>query len=116
MEHTPSTTNDEYGWGWQQPVHGAAALALFIDDLHRVLQAHSARRLTGVAPLAAAQDQVNTLLSHYVEARKAPAIFEGQSVTLKEGTDRDGVSHVIPIFSPKLKQALVTMLDRPSKA
>lgn len=113
MEKSPSTTDNDQGWGWQQPAQGPAALALFIDDLHRVLQAHSARRLTGIAPLAAAQEQINTLLSHYVERRKAPTIFEGQSVTLKEGTDRDGVSHVVPIFSPKLKQALVNMLGRP---
>jgi hypothetical protein len=113
MEHTPSTADNDQGWGWQQPAHGPAALALFIDDLHRVLQAHSARRLTGVASLTVAQEQVNTLLSHYVEQRRAPTIFDGQSVTLKEGTDRDGVSHVVPIFSPKLKQSLVTMLGRP---
>jgi len=103
----------DQGWGWQQPSHGQAALALFIDDLHRVLQAHAAQRLAGPAPLAAAQEQVDALLARYVELRKAPDIFEGQSVTLKEGTDRQGVSHTIPIFSPRLKQALVAMLDRP---
>jgi hypothetical protein len=102
------------GWGWQQACHGQAALALFIDDLHRILQAHAARRLTGVAPLSVAQKQVDTLLARYVEFRRAPEIFDGQSVTLKEGTDKDGVSHTVPIFSPALKQTLVAMLNRPS--
>jgi len=114
MQNSSSTPGDaEHGWGWQQPGHGQAALALFIDDLHRVLQAHAARRLAGAAPLSAAQEQVDALLARYVELRKAPDIFEGQSVTLKEGTDRDGVSHTVPIFSPHLKQALVAMLGRP---
>jgi len=101
-------------WGWQQPhCRGQAALALFIDDLHRVLQAHAAQQLVAAAPLAAAQEQVDALLAHYVESGKAPDIFDGQSVTLKEGIDRDGVSHTVPIFSPRLKQALVAMLGRP---
>lgn len=114
MGHNSSTPgNADHGWGWQQPGHGQAALALFIDDLHRVLQAHAARRLAGPAPLTVAQEQVDALLARYVELRKAPDIFDGQSVTLKEGTDRDGVSHTVPIFSPHLKQALVAMLGRP---
>lgn len=108
----PGGTNQD--WGWQQPSRGQAALALFIDDLHRVLQAHAAQQLAGaVAPLAAAQEQVDALLARYIELRKAPDIFDGQSVTLKVGTDRDGVSHTVPIFSPRLKQALVAMLGRP---
>ncbi|WZB70723.1 hypothetical protein WJ968_36610 [Achromobacter xylosoxidans] len=29
-------------WGWEQPgCRGPAALALFIDDLHRILQEHA---------------------------------------------------------------------------
>lgn len=110
---TPPGDADQ-DWGWQQPSRGQAALALFIDDLHRVLQAYAAQQLTGAtAPLAAAQEQVDALLARYVELRKAPDIFDGQSVTLKVGTDRDGVSHTVPIFSPHLKQALVAMLGRP---
>ncbi|GAB1578598.1 hypothetical protein [Bordetella petrii] len=110
----PPAAPADQDWGWQQPhCRGQAALALFIDDLHRVLQAHSAQRLAGPAPLAAAQEQVDALLERYVELRKAPDIFDGQSVTLKEGVDRDGVTHTVPIFSPHLKQALVAMLDRP---
>lgn len=116
MGHTSSTLDDaDHGWGWQQPVRGQAALALFIDDLHRVLQAHAARRLAGSTALTAAQDQVDALLARYIELDKAPEIFDGQSVTLKEGTDRDGVSHTVPIFSPQLKQALVAMLGRPGR-
>ncbi|MCD0505719.1 hypothetical protein [Bordetella petrii] len=117
MQNTtpPAGSGDaDQGWGWQQPnCHGQAALALFIDDLHRILQAHTAQQLAGEAPLAAAQERVDTLLARYVETRKAPDIFDGQSVTLKEGVDRDGVSHTVPIFSPRLKQALIAMLGRP---
>lgn len=113
MEHSTNPDDAAHDWGWQQPAHGQAALALFIDDLHRVLQAHAARRLTGNAPLGAAQEQVDGLLARYIALRKAPSIFEGQSVTLKEGTDRDGVTHIVPIFSPQLKQSLVAMLGKP---
>lgn len=117
MQNSSSSTGDaDHGWGWQQPAHGQSALALFIDDLHRVLQAHAARRLTGAAPLASAQEQVDSLIAHYVELRRAPEIFDGQSVTLKEGTDRDGVSHTVPIFSPHLKQSLVAMLGGQNKS
>lgn len=102
-------------WGWQQPdCRGQAALALFIDDLHRVLQAHAAQQLVAATPLAAAQDQVDALLANYIASGKAPDIFNGQTVTLKEGVDRDGVSHIVPIFSAHLKEALVAMLHRRS--
>ncbi|MBV7482451.1 hypothetical protein [Bordetella sp. BOR01] len=110
----PGSDDPGQGWGWQQPdCRGHAALALFIDDLHRVLQARTAQQLAAGAPLAATQEQVDALLAHYIESGKAPDIFDGQSVTLKEGVDRDGVTHTVPIFSPHLKQALVAMLGRP---
>lgn len=118
MQKNPSTQpTDDAGWGWQQAhAHGQAALALFIDDLHRVLQAHAAQQRVTVTPLAAAQEQVDSLLANYVASGKAPEIFDGQSVTLKEGVDREGVTHVVPIFSPHLKKSLVGMLGRPGAA
>ena len=101
------------GWGWQQPqCRGQAALALFIDDLHRILQAHAAGKLADSSTLADAQAQVNELLARYHEISAAPYIFQGQSVQLKEGIDRSGVSHTVPIFSPRLKQSLVSMLGQ----
>ncbi|HYG42589.1 MAG TPA: hypothetical protein VEA17_06680, partial [Bordetella sp.] len=92
----PGSDDPDQGWGWQQPdCRGQAALALFIDDLHRVLQARTAQQLVVGAPLAATQEQVDALLAHYIESGKAPNIFVGQSVTLKEGVDRDGVTHTV---------------------
>lgn len=119
MNHTTSPAgashdHDDPAWGWQQPhCRGQAALALFIDDLHRILQAHATNRLAAVGDLNAVQQQVDMLLAHYVGQRAAPAIFNGQTVTLKEGVDREGVSHTVPLFSPHLKQALVALLGRP---
>jgi hypothetical protein len=102
------------GWGWEQPqCRGQAALALFIDDLHRILQAHAAGKLADSSTLADAQAHVNELLARYNEIGAAPDIFSGQSVELKEGVDRSGVSHTVPIFSPRLKQSLVSMLGQP---
>lgn len=101
------------GWGWEQPqCRGQAALALFIDDLHRILQAHAAGKLADSSTLADAQEHVNELLARYNEIGAAPDIFLGQSVELKEGIDRSGVSHTVPIFSPRLKQSLVSMLGQ----
>ena len=51
-----------------------------------------------------------TLLARYNDIARAPEVFQGQSVELKEGVDRSGVSHTVPIFSPRLKQSLVSML------
>lgn len=100
-------------WGWEQPgCRGQAALALFIDDLHRILQAHAAGKLADSSSLTDAQAQVNQLLARYNEIGAAPDIFLGQSVQLKEGIDRSGVAHTVPIFSPRLKQSLVSMLGQ----
>ncbi|CAB3632607.1 hypothetical protein SB816_24530 [Achromobacter sp. SIMBA_011] len=100
-------------WGWEQPqCRGQAALALFIDDLHRILQNYTAGRLAASGSLADAQEQVDQLLARYNEIAAAPEIFLGQSVQLKEGVDRSGVSHTVPIFSARLKQSLVAMLGQ----
>ncbi len=87
-------------------------MALFIDDLHRILQTHAAGKLADSSTLADAQRDVNELLARYNEIAAAPDIFLGQSVELKEGVDRNGVSHTVPIFSPRLKQSLVSMLGQ----
>ncbi|MBO9332417.1 hypothetical protein A6B37_22845 [Achromobacter sp. HZ01] len=101
------------GWGWEQPeCRGQAALALFIDDLHRILQAHAAGKLASSGTLDDAQRDVDELLVRYNEIGAAPDIFLGQTVELKEGVDRNGVSHTVPIFSARLKQSLVSMLGQ----
>lgn len=113
-KHAPQNAGSApQGWGWEQPqCRGQAALALFIDDLHRILQAYAAGKLADSGTLADAQRNVNELLARYNEINAAPEIFLGQSVELKEGVDRNGVSHTIPIFSPRLKQSLVSMLGQ----
>ncbi|MCW0210712.1 hypothetical protein WHX56_13500 [Achromobacter veterisilvae] len=113
-KHVPqSNGSTPQGWGWEQPqCRGQAALALFIDDLHRILQAHAAGKLADSSTLADAQRDVNELVARYNEIGAAPDIFLGQSVELKEGVDRNGVSHTVPIFSPRLKQSLVSMLGQ----
>ena len=82
----------------------------FIDDLHRILQEHAAGKLASCSTLADAQSQVDALLARYNDIARAPEVFQGQSVELKEGVDRSGVSHTVPIFSPRLKQSLLSML------
>jgi hypothetical protein len=113
-KHTSQSAGSAHqGWGWEQPqCRGQAALALFIDDLHRILQAHAAGKLAESSTLADAQQNVNELLARYNEIGAAPDIFLGQSVELKEGVDRDGVSHTVPIFSARLKKSLVSMLGQ----
>ncbi|WZB75023.1 hypothetical protein WJ972_34135 [Achromobacter insuavis] len=62
-----------WAWGWEQPqCRGQAALALFIDDLHRILQNYTAGRLAASATLADAQEQVDQLLARYNEIAAAP--------------------------------------------
>ena len=69
-----------------------------IDDLHRILQEHAAGKLASCSTLADAQSQVDALLARYNDIARAPEVFQGQSVELKEGVDRSGVSHTVPIF------------------
>ena len=52
---------------------------------------------------------MDALLARYNDIARAPEVFQGQSVELKEGVDRSGVSHRA-YFSPRLKQSLVSML------
>ncbi len=107
----PDAGADNQGWGWEQPnCRGRTALSLFIDDVHRILQAHTAGKLADSSTLADAQDQIDALLDRYIEIKAAPDIFDGQSVELKEGVDRSGVLHTVPIFSPRLKQSLMSVL------
>lgn len=107
----PPDTPYEPLWGWQRPeCRGRHALELFVDDLHRILQAYAANRLASDDALERAQDQVNKLLARYAQIAGSPNVFSGQRVELKEGTDRNGVVHIVPIFSADLKQAMVQTL------
>ena len=77
---------------------GSGGAGPFIDDLHRILQEHAAGKLASCSTLADAQSQVDALLARYNDIARAPEVFQGQSVELKEGVDRSGVSHTVPIF------------------
>lgn len=106
-----SATPYEPLWGWQRPeCRGRHAVELFMDDLHRILQAYAANRLAPDNALEHAQNQVDTLLVRYDEVTGSPNAFSGQHVELKEGTDRNGVVHIVPIFSADLKKAMVQIL------
>ena len=107
----PLAAAQDKSWGWQQPdCRGRAAVEFFIDDLHRILQAHIANRLAANDQLEQTQAQVDALLNRYREIDAASNTFTDQSVTLKEGVDRNGITHIVPIFSPQLKQAMVRIL------
>ena len=98
-------------WGWEQPqCRGRNALALFVDDLHRILESHAAGRLANAGSLDQAQRQVDELLARYNGIGAAPEAFQGASIELQEAVDRSGASHTVPIFSPRLKKSLMSML------
>lgn len=101
-------------WGYERPdCRGPRALGLFIDDLDRVLEEHTAGRESSPLGLMAAQHNIDLVMQHYVRIGAHPTAFNGQTVTLKQGTDAQGQHHVVPIFSAGLKQALIAMLPKP---
>ena len=96
-------------WGWEQPGCRPAALALFIDDLHRILQEHAAGKLASCSTLADAQSQVDAaraLQRHRPRAGSVPG-------AVRRTERRRGPQRRVPhraYFSPRLKQSLVSML------
>ena len=114
--NSPPSERDPQLWGWELPqCRGQAALALFIDDLDRILQAYTTSKARSTHSLRHAQEQVDVLLSQYMKHAAAPNVFAGQSVDLREGVDHRGVSYTVPIFSPQLKQSLVSLLEQKTK-
>ena len=100
-------------WGYQRAdCRGTKALVLFLDDLHLILKRYASSGRDTPAARQAVQAQVDELLAKYIEVAQAPHIFEGQSVTLHHAIDPQGVEHVIPVFSPHLKQLLAELLRR----
>jgi hypothetical protein len=100
-------------WGWEHPqCRGPNAVPLFIDDLQRVLSGFAPGGADDAAGLAQTQTEVDMLLGKYVLMGVAPQIFGGQTVELKLGTDRTGVTHVVPIFSASLKQQFMQILGQ----
>jgi hypothetical protein len=98
-------------WGYERKdCRGANALGLFIDDLQKVLDSHTGRVNASPAALYQAQADANELLRQYVNVEAAPAVFAGQSITLKTAGDGAGALQLVPLFSATLKQALITLL------
>ena len=84
--------------GWEQPgCRGPAALAFSSTTCIA-----SCRNTRPANWLRAARWRTPsprwTLLARYNDIARAPEVFQGQSVELKEGVDRSGVSHTVPIF------------------
>ena len=101
-------------WGYERAdCRGPRALGLFIDDLDRVLAEHTAGRESSPLAVMAAQHNIDQVMQHYVRVGAHPPAFNGQTVTLRQGTDAQGQHHVVPIFSPELKQALIALLPKP---
>jgi hypothetical protein len=99
-------------WGWKQPdCKGAKAVSFFIDDLQRLLGACAPASPADTDSLARAQDEVDMLLGNYVRLGANPQVFDGQTVELKLGMDRAGVTHVVPIFSASLKRHFQQLLS-----
>jgi len=104
---------DDRDWGYHRAdCRGTKALVLFLDDLHLVLERYAASGWDTQAARQAVQALVDDLLAKYAAVAQAPHIFEGQSVTLHHALDAQGVEHVIPVFSPHLKQLLMDLLAR----
>jgi len=102
---------DNARWGYQRPeCRGANALGLFIDDLHRVLEGHEGNVAKSPAALYQAQADTNALVRRYADLAGAPAVFAGQSITLRTAPAEHGGVQLVPLFSAGLKQALVALL------
>jgi len=106
-----AASSDNVRWGFQRPdCRGANALGLFIDDLQRVLDGHESNVAKSPAALYQAQADTNALVRRYADLTNAPAVFAGQSITLRTAPADHGGVQLVPLFSPGLKQALVALL------
>ena len=99
-------------WGYERPdCVGTHALALFIDDIQRVLDAHALN--SGDASLFQVQADANRLLQGYAEHARGTTAFKGQFITIR-AIEASGPTPAqwVPLFSPGLKQALQALLKR----
>lgn len=101
-------------WGYERPdCVGNNALALFIDDIQRVLDAHAATDGSTEARLFQVQADANQLLKGYATHARGTPAFKDQFITIR-AVDASGQTPAqwLPLFSPGLKQALQTLLKR----
>lgn len=101
-------------WGYERPdCIGNHALALFIDDIQRILDAHADTQGNADAHLFQVQADANRLLQGYAEHARGTAAFKGQFITIR-AIETSGQAPVqwVPLFSPELKKALQALLKR----
>lgn len=101
-------------WGYQRPdCIGNHALALFIDDIQRVLDAHADTPGSPEARLFQVQADANRLLQGYAEHARGTSAFKGQFIEIRSVPASGRTpAQWLPIFSPGLKQALQALLKR----
>lgn len=101
-------------WGYERPdCIGNHALALFIDDIQRVLDSHADATNNGEERLFQVQADANRLLQGYAEHARGTTVFKGQFITIR-AIEASGQTPAqwLPLFSPGLKQALQALLKR----
>ncbi|MGE4124648.1 MAG: hypothetical protein AB7E59_05225 [Pusillimonas sp.] len=99
-------------WGYERPdCIGNHALALFIDDIQRVLDAYADTQGSTDARLFQVQAEANRLLQGYAEHARGTTVFKDQFITIR-AVDASGhtPSQWVPLFSPGLKSALQALL------
>jgi uncharacterized protein YfcZ (UPF0381/DUF406 family) len=100
-------------WGYERPdCIGNHALALFIDDIQRVLDHYAQRPGSTEIQVFQAQAAANKLLQAYDKNARKTTAFKGQHIEIKVVDAGDGQSRWVPLFSEGLKRALKALLER----
>lgn len=98
-------------WGYERPdCVGNNALALFIDDIQRVLDHYTQVSGTPEERLFQAQAAANKLLQAYQKNARKTRAFDNQYLEIKTVTVGDAEPQWVPIFSSGLKQAMKALL------
>lgn len=101
-------------WGYERPdCVGNNALALFIDDIQRIVDHYSQQPGALETRLFQAQAAANKLLKAYEKNARKTTAFSGQYIEIKAvKTDPSATTQQwAPIFSSGLKLALKTLLQ-----
>lgn len=99
-------------WGYERPdCIGNNALALFIDDIQRVLDHYSQLPGAPEERLFQAQAAANKLLQAYQKNARKTKAFDGQYIEIKTVVTDKPQPQWVPIFSSGLKQAMKALLE-----
>ncbi|MFT0546847.1 hypothetical protein ACMHYO_10950 [Allopusillimonas ginsengisoli] len=101
-------------WGYERAdCTGEYALALFLDDMERVVEHYATLDGEQVETrIFQAQAAANKLLKAYANNARKTTAFDGQFIDIKAFVNEDGQTQFVPIFSSGLKQKLLTLLKR----